>query len=130
MFPFLFFKGQISSSIKYGHENLCKMKIYATFRTLGLISVVSYFKFWFPCGETISVCTKLWFYVLCNTATQFCSRSCTLIKDVDFVSGRPGFQIPTPSFLSLMLVWGKKKIQEERKLLNSKQALKFEFNRI
>lgn len=25
-------------------------------------------------------------------------------KDVDFVSGRPGFQIPTPSFLGLMSV--------------------------
>lgn len=33
-----------------------------------------------------------------------CSLSCTLIKDVDFVSGRPGFQIPTPSFLGLMFV--------------------------
>lgn len=40
---------------------------------------------------------------------------------MDFVSGRPGFQIPTPSFLGLMFVWKK----SNWKLLNSKQALKF-----
>lgn len=68
----------------------CKMKIYATIRTLGLISV-SYFNFNFSwCRQTIYVHWFIWFSCLLSNA--ICSQSCTLIKDVDLVSGRPGFQ--------------------------------------
>lgn len=62
-----------------------------------------------------------------SVSDAVCSLSCTLIKDVDFVSGRPGFQIPTPSFLGLMFVWKKKQLKTI-KLQASTEG--YEFNRI
>lgn len=63
-------KRQISSSIKYGHGNLCEMKMYATLRTLGLISVViSSFNFIFVMSASIDylcVFIELWFCISCK----------------------------------------------------------------
>ena len=70
----------------------CKMKIYATFRTLGLISVESYFNFDLSVDVKRlynSVCIDL---ILLSVNNAICSLSCTLMKDAELVSGRPGFQ--------------------------------------
>lgn len=53
-------KGQISSSINHGYGKSCKLKIYASFRTLGLISVVIFKMFIFnPFSDYLYVCVKL-----------------------------------------------------------------------
>lgn len=79
--------------------------------------------FLFRCRQTISM---YWVVILFSISDAVCSLSCTLINDVDFVSGRPGFQIPTPTFLGLMFVWTKKKVKI--KLQQSTNG--YEFNRI
>lgn len=65
---------------------------------------ISIFKFSFSV-DRLSICM---YSVNCDVmfpvSNAVCSLSCTLIKDVDYVSGRPGFQIPTPSFLGLIFV--------------------------
>lgn len=70
--------------------------------------MLSSLDFSFVCVDGLSVFVNCMFLLCVSDAV--CLLSCTLIKDVDFVSGRPGFQIPTPSFLLFfMFVWKKKK---------------------
>lgn len=76
-------------------------------------SVLSYFHFFSSFGDYLCM---YWVVILSSRGeSAVCSLSCTLIKDVDFVSGRPGFQIPTPTFLGLMFVWTKKKLTKQNK---------------
>lgn len=76
-----------------------KLKIYATFRTLGLISVcVVLFLLWIwlllVLTDYLSLQCMSFFYFLYSVICKsniIVSLSCTLTKDVDIVSGRPGF---------------------------------------
>lgn len=73
-------------------------------RTLGLISVVKCF---ISLSVTVYEVLMPFFFFLWCCEKQACSLSCTLIKYVDFFLSqeRPGFQKPTASFLSSVLVW-------------------------
>ena len=52
--------------------------------------------FFFLDVDRLSLCVLRCDFMF-SVGDAVCLRSCTLIKkDVDFVSGRPGFQIPTP----------------------------------
>ena len=79
------------------------MKIYATFKNSGIDQCCVIFQVLISVSTDYLYVFELWFYVLCKRRSLLTILHTQKEKknDVDYVSGRPGFQIPTPSFLGL-----------------------------
>lgn len=105
--------------------NLAKWR-FMLLQNSGIDQCCVIFPFFFPLSVSTDYLCMYWVVIMFSISDAVCSLSCTLIKDVDFVSGRPGFKIPTPNISRFNVCVDKKTLKI--KLQQSTNG--YEFNRI